>query len=758
MISFIIIINTSIYHPHSRDFYFCLGIFLIMARFNPHPLSAALLALASSTVYANNNEPTIHQLSTIVVSAAGYEQDIKNAPASISVVTKEDIEKKNATSIADLLSDVPGIDIRDGIGKTSGLNIKMRGLDNEYSLILIDGRRQTTSIDVTPNGFGESANGFLPPLASIERIEVIRGPMATRYGSEAMGGVINIITKKISDEWNGNVTVSGNVMEHGGEADSWKTSLVVNGPIIQDKLGVQLRGSYLDRQKSERVPGTSGRDPRPSEADIYDVGGKLSFKLNDQNSFWIDGFHSNQTYKNDDSRLGTQDWTTVPRGATELGATGYKDKLEFKRDQIALGHDGDYSFGQWTSYVSQTKTETIGRTIPHNTFPGNASAGQDRTLKNTDFVADSHVVLPIADHKLTVGAEYKEAKIADDIAGFGSTFKKDSFSVYAEDEWRILENLGFTLGGRYEDHSGFGGQFSPRAYLVWNANDNLTLKGGVSTGYKAPSAKDLHNGIISITGQGTSFNVGSPNLKPEESTNYELGFNYNNGNLDLTTTAFFNKIKNLITDGPELLNCSSATNPNQPGCVSYGSHITQNTFNQKINADEAETKGIELSLKYSIIPEWDIKAAYTYMESEITKGKNKGSYLSNVPKNAFNMTSTWHINDAFDLWLQHEYKSDRKRYDTEQTTGDAAIIYNATNNKLKGYNLFNLGASYSVNDQLRFNGSVNNLLDKDFSSNGSYIDAQGNPASYYDYMQISSSMSGTYLSGRNYWLSISYDF
>lgn len=97
-----------------------------MARFNPHPLSAALLALVSGAVYANNAEPTTtHQLSTIVVSAAGYEQDIKNAPASISVVTKEDIEKKNATSIADLLTDIPGIDIRDGIGKTSGLNIKM---------------------------------------------------------------------------------------------------------------------------------------------------------------------------------------------------------------------------------------------------------------------------------------------------------------------------------------------------------------------------------------------------------------------------------------------------------------------------------------------------------------------------------------------------------------------------------------------------------------------------------------------------------
>ena len=269
----------------------------IMSNFNLNPISAALLGVVAATSalsHAQNTETTTQQMETIVVSAAGFEQKIKNAPASISVVTKEDIEKKNASSIADLLADVPGIDIRDGIGKTSGLNVKMRGLGNDYSLVLIDGRRQTTSSDVTPNGFGESSNGYLPPLAAIERIEVIRGPMATRYGSEAMGGVINIITKKVSDTWSGNVTVSGNVMENSEEADSAKTSFVLNGPLINERLGLQIRGSYLDRQKSERIPGTSGRDPRPSESDIYDFGGKLSFNLNDSNSFWIDGFHSSQ--------------------------------------------------------------------------------------------------------------------------------------------------------------------------------------------------------------------------------------------------------------------------------------------------------------------------------------------------------------------------------------------------------------------------------------------------------------------------------
>lgn len=250
-----------------------------MHSFSLRPLTLAIFGVTATSAFAETNSPSnipTTTLSTIVVSASGFEQQLKDAPASISVITQEDIQRKNATNIADLLVDVPGVDVRNGVGKTAGLNVSIRGMNADDTLILIDGRRQTTSTDVTPNGFGEAATGFMPPLSAIERIEVIRGPMSTLYGSDAMGGVINIITKKVSDEWNGNVTVSGNVMEHGTEADSWKTSFLVNGPLVNDVLGLQLRGSYYDRGQSERVEGSTGRDPRPTTAHNYDVGGKLT--------------------------------------------------------------------------------------------------------------------------------------------------------------------------------------------------------------------------------------------------------------------------------------------------------------------------------------------------------------------------------------------------------------------------------------------------------------------------------------------------
>lgn len=737
-----------------------------MRTFNLRPLSLAILGISASSAFANTTTETTadptHQLSTIVVSAAGFEQDIKNAPASISVVTKEDIEKKNAISIADLLADVPGIDVRNGVGKTSGLNVSMRGMGADDTLILIDGRRQTTSTDVTPNGFGETSTGFMPPLSAIERIEVIRGPMSTLYGSDAMGGVINIITKKVSDEWNGNVTVSGNVMEHGKEADSWKTSFLLNGPLITDKLGLQLRGSYLDRQRSERVvEGSTSRDPRPNKADNYDLGGKLSFVMNDQNSFWLDTFHSSQTYSNEGNRLGNEDWTTTTKlsdGSVVSSADGYKDELEFNRTQLAIGHDGDYDFGTWKTYISHSSTETKGRSLPTGAFTESEILNNDpliaspRKLKNTDIIADSHLVSTIGNHKVTVGTQYKEQIIEDNIAQHitgKNEFDSKSWALYAEDEWRILDNLGFTLGGRYEDHSGFGGHFSPRAYLVWNTNDILTVKGGVSTGYKVPSAKALEDNLINLSRQGKSFTFGNPDLKPEESTNYELGFNLQpNDQITFTTTAFYNEIENAIV---------SVGAQDHPLCT------TGKTCSKNINANEAEVYGVETTLQYSIIPEWDLKAAYTYTKSKITDSNNpetEGNYYNNNPRNAFNLTSTLHINPNFDLWLQHEYKSSRVRSTDsfESLDAEGQAIYQASGNKLAGYNLFNLGASYTVNDQLRFNMAVNNLLDKDFTeyTTVEYLDGTNNETTQsYRYL---SGLEGTYLPGRNYWLSISYDF
>src|SRR5690554_7959411 len=151
----------------------------------------------------------------------------------------------------------------------------------------------------------------------------------------------------------------------------------------------------------------------------------------------------------------------------------------------------------YTTLFRSNVTETLGRTIPgdgvgtpYDEYPS-IIVGNDRELKSTDLIFDTKLVAPVGDsHITTVGAQWWDIKTEDGIAP--ETFDRQIWALFAENEWRMRDDLALTLGGRYEDHDAFGGHFSPRAYLVWNTTDNWTLKGGVSRGYKTPSVNALH--------------------------------------------------------------------------------------------------------------------------------------------------------------------------------------------------------------------------------------------------------------------------
>lgn len=718
---------------------------------------AATPVLAQETVNAADDD-----MEVIVVTAAGFEQRLIDAPASISVLTNEELQTRQYTNLAEALAGIPGVDIRNGIGKTGGLNIEMRGMPSQYTLILVDGRRQNASGDIAPNGFGEYSTSFLPPLSAIERIEVVRGPMSTLYGSDAMGGVINIITKPVASEWGGNITADYLLQEDRDAADAATINMSLSGPLAEN-LGLQLRGRFFDRGDSERLnPESSGRDPRPAKGNNYSFGGRLTYRINDGHRLWAEADTARQKYDNADSRLGNLD-TYNPDGSP-LRISGYEDELRFYRDQLAAGYTGFFDFGSWETSISHVTSSQEGRSLPSGSAPDfgyDAIGGEPRTLENTDLVVESRVVAPIANHVLTVGVEYKDSEVIDGAAGYGNAFEQDSWSFYAEDEWSIIQDVRLTFGGRYEDHSAFGGHFTPRAYVVWNTTDNWTLKTGVSTGYKVPTPNALHDGVTGFGGQGATVNLGSPDLKPEETTNYEFSVNYNNhAGLLMTATAFMNEFKNKFAAGPSIANClySDENTPlNRPGCITVGNFSQQIDFGQQINLDEAETRGLELTSQYEISPVWDIRAAYTWMDTKITSGVAEGGFLVNNPRHAVNATSTWQVSDNLNTWLEMEYKSKRDRFADEPAGGENLAIFEATGNELKGYTVFNLGSSYRFTENLRMNVMLYNLLDKDFGETRAY-EWNGETNYAYMYSHASRSVAGTYMDGRRLWVSLSYDF
>src|SRR5699024_9516983 len=207
-------------------------------------------------------------LSRVVVTAGGFAQEVKEAPASISLVSNKELETKPFRDVTDALKDIPGVSVTGGGG---GTDISIRGMAPQYTLMLIDGRRMSSRA-TRPNSDGSGIEqGWIPPLAAIERIEVVRGPMSSRYGSDAMGGVINIITKKISDKCIGNCRSDYTLNHESDEGNSINSEFYFSGPLVHEKLGLQLYGKYSHRQEDNHT------SPGIPERRMENIGGKLTF-------------------------------------------------------------------------------------------------------------------------------------------------------------------------------------------------------------------------------------------------------------------------------------------------------------------------------------------------------------------------------------------------------------------------------------------------------------------------------------------------
>ena len=229
----------------------------------------------------------------IVVTATGYELNVQDAPATISVITAEEIRQRSYTDITDVLMNVPGVHIQGGGVEQS---VMIRGMSADYTLFLIDGRRVQDNQAFGLNGqqAGTPVN-FLPPLDSIERIEVIRGPASSLYGSDAIGGVINIITKKVNNDFGGSFTTEYIKAGPGNDVtnDGLNASLALNVPILKDRLSLQLTGGLRIQDEADFVGGDDSAAADP-EFKRRNVGAKLSFRLDDANVFTFGAGHTIQ--------------------------------------------------------------------------------------------------------------------------------------------------------------------------------------------------------------------------------------------------------------------------------------------------------------------------------------------------------------------------------------------------------------------------------------------------------------------------------
>lgn len=673
----------------------------------------------------------------VTVTAGGFEQMVRNAPASVTVLPSTELATRRFASLAQALVDVEGVDVGQDVGKTGGLTISMRGMPADYTLMLVDGRRQNPAGTVTPNGFTETATSFMPPLGAIERIEVVRGPMSTLYGSDAMGGVVNVITRKVGTRWSGSLVADGTVQGNRDYGDTGQATAYLTGPLVASRLGLAVRGSAFRREAAalqyedvygQRVAITSF-GLSPTRGDVRTAGGRLTWLPHRDHELYLDVDGAWQSYDNSNRQLGT------------VGVQGgYQDELRFNRRQYLLAHSARFRFGVLDSSLTRNTTETIGRTIPPGT-PGRL-AGDPRTLSATNTLVDTKLVTALGRHTLSVGGQWWSASMIDAVAP--APYDHRQGALFAEDEWRLRPKVSMTLGLRYDRHNTFGGNASPRAYLVYNPSREWTLKGGISRGFKTPQLNQLATGIVGFGGQGTIPLIGSPGLRPETSTSTEVAAFYTLGGVAASVTVFNNAFQDKIAQGPGLENCSFALNPNRPGCADFGSWPNVDLFSQQINVDEAVTRGVEASVRLTWLDRWTLQHNYTLTDSEQRSGAQAGRPLVNTPRHMYNANLRYAASARLNTWLRVEARSSRVRGTSATAQAAAAQI-----GDFKGYGLAHLGAGYQLSSQITLNATVYNLLDTNFLGFRPYVHNGATVyASEYNNLQ----------EPRRLWLSVNYAF
>lgn len=407
--------------------------------------SALLCALVAPPAHAElaGAPKTLDQ---VVVTASGFEQKITDAPASISVITQHELTTRPYMTLLDAVRDLEGVDVGETRDKTGQGTISMRGMGSDYTLILVNGRRQNNHGDIYPNNFGGNQFNHIPPLDAIERIEVIRGPASTLYGADAMGGVINIITKRSLDRWSGSATLGRSFETDDQFGDDRTADVYLTGPLVPGVLNLTARASWYDREASNPVfaPVTDPAGQPHNRALGFGAGGKtvdntnkaggvsLEWNLSDAQRLTLDYDTSRQEYDNsirindagvEEYPVGTVDnisslWRSANfcRGGAGANAAacrssggtwarradprvGYSANQQFTRDAWALTHEGTWGFGNSLVSLAHVATDNEGRTMPFTVDE------RERLLQMIDGTG-IYAGLPLAERRRIAGSTF----------------------------------------------------------------------------------------------------------------------------------------------------------------------------------------------------------------------------------------------------------------------------------------------------------------------------------------------------------------
>nr|WP_315810018.1 TonB-dependent siderophore receptor [Pseudomonas sp. C9-3] len=693
-------------------------------------LSSCLLSFAVQAASADSDVVEFDS-ETIVATAA---EEAKQMPG-VSIITAEDIKKRPpASDLSQIIRTMPGVNLTGN--STSGQRgnnrqIDIRGMGPENTLILVDGKPVASRNAVRYGWRGERdsrGDTNWVPADQVERIEVLRGPAAARYGNGAAGGVVNIITKQAGKETHGDVTVYSNFPQHSDEGATQRMTFGLNGPLT-DTLSYRVYGNVAKTDsddwdinaghESNRTGNQVGTLPAGREGvRNKDVNGLLSWHLTPEQTLDFEAGFSRQ------GNIYTGDTQNTNSNANVKSMLGHETNRMY-RENYSITHRGEWDFGSSMAYLQYEKTR-------NSRINEGLAGGTEGIFSNTDFytatlrdlTAHGEVNLPLhawRDQTLTLGSEWVQQKLDDPSANTQTTSEGGSvpglassnrdttsqaqiFSLFAEDNIELFPGTMLTPGLRWDHHNIVGDNFSPSLNLSHALTDSVTLKAGIARAYKAPNLYQLNSDYLLYSrgqgcyGQSTScYLQGNEDLKAETSVNKELGIEFNKDGLIAGLTYFRNDYKNKIESGLSPIDQASG------GTGSYANAAIY----QWENVPKALVEGLEGTLTIPLMEQLKWSNNFTYMLQ--SKNKETGDVLSVTPKYTLNSMLDWQATDALSLQASVAWygKQKPKKYDYhgDRVTGSA-------NNQLSPYAIAGLSGTYVFTKNLSFTAGVDNVFDK----------------------------------------------
>ena len=557
-------------------------------------------------------------LQEVVVTGTGTQHLLKNAPVQTEVITQKMLRQYGGKSLEDILAGLTAsFAFNEG---DMGSQMQLNGLGNSYILILIDGKRIHGDVG------GENDLGLIDPH-NIEKIEIVKGAQSALYGSDAMAGVVNIITKKHTEK---GVFVD-NSTRYGSHNDLRQhNSLVLTFGNFSSQTNFQLQRNdgwqNTTEEWAEAMVLTDSKNKTVNKFKNWQIAERLTYKplknleLYAEGSYYKKNILRPQNGTHPSCDVYTYDLRYNNASASFGGKwypRGEKSEVRGKRDYITLDVDWnkhayyyDYTAKHYDYVLLQGEEygDQNGEWFSVAMLPGQSKLQSDQ--QRVMGLLKGIFYLPY-ENTLNAGAEYRYDYLKAPERTETGTASDQTAALYVQDEFNMLQWLNITAGLRLVDNRSFGLRLTPKISAMLSAGD-FRFRVGWSQGFKTPTVKELHYRYRHVMGSSTFFNIGNTNLDPQTSNYYSANIEYRGRNFTASVTGYINKLDNMIA----LVNVSPGEIPAGITTAYLGDGSTNVQARMYKNMDDARTSGLDFTLSYKVMKGLTLNAAYSYLDTK----------------------------------------------------------------------------------------------------------------------------------------------